>query len=67
MKSVATPIVLLVSCYWHVFHLWNGRRVKAEFDRGGERFDRALKVDRTSCDRPGILGIGQNTELNDTS
>ncbi len=61
------------SCYYEamratgpVFRFRSGRLVKAEFERGQERFDRGYRTGGKGRDRPGFLSIGLNPELKDT-
>jgi leucyl aminopeptidase (aminopeptidase T) len=49
-----------------VFSFRNGKLTHAEFERGGERFDREFKKGRKGRDRPGQFRVGLNPELNDT-
>jgi leucyl aminopeptidase (aminopeptidase T) len=48
------------------FSFRNGKLTHAEFEKGGERFDREFKKGRKGRDRPGQLRIGLNPELNNT-
>jgi leucyl aminopeptidase (aminopeptidase T) len=49
-----------------VFTFRSGKLTKAEFERGGERFDKEFKVGGKGRDRPGMLGIGLNPQLQNT-
>ena len=49
-----------------VFRFRRGKLTDAEFDGGGERFDTPFKTGGKGRDRPGMLTIGLNPQLQDT-
>ncbi|HKN07339.1 MAG TPA: aminopeptidase [Thermoplasmata archaeon] len=49
-----------------VLRFHHGKLTKAEFTRGGERFDETFKTGGKGRDRPGLLSIGLNPHLHDT-
>jgi len=49
-----------------VFHFRNGKLTDAEFEQGGDRFDRDFKKGGKGRDRPGQFRIGLNPELHNT-
>jgi leucyl aminopeptidase (aminopeptidase T) len=49
-----------------VFQFRNGKLAHAEFEKGGDRFDREFKKGGKGRDRPGQLRIGLNPELHNT-
>ncbi|MFZ1024209.1 MAG: aminopeptidase [Thermoplasmata archaeon] len=49
-----------------VFRFRRGKLTDAEYERGGERFDKPYKTGGKGRDQPGLLGIGFNPELHNT-
>jgi len=49
-----------------VFHFRRGKLMDAEFEKGGDRFDREFRNGGTGRDRPGQLVFGLNPELRNT-
>ena len=66
-------IVANRTCYYEdgkatgaVFRFHDGKLTSADFDRGGDRFQKSFKTAGKGRDRPGFLAIGLNPALHDT-